>query len=99
MGDDDLSGQRRKREARLLTRAVPDIPGVTVADVVAGVLVASNEGHSALDVPSYLAERGHTSTTMELLPRPGGPLTAVGTGDAGIVVVAGRCDHDPCTGG
>ena len=65
MGDDDLSRQRRKREARLLAGEVPDFPGVTVADVVADVLAASNEGHSALDVPSYLAERGHTSTTIK----------------------------------
>jgi hypothetical protein len=65
MGDDDLSRQRRKREARLLDEELPDFPGVTVADVVADVLAASNEGHSALDVPSYLAERGHTSTTIK----------------------------------
>jgi hypothetical protein len=65
MGDDDLSRQRRKREARLLAGDVPDFPGVTVADVVADVLAASNEGHSALDVPGYLAERGHTSTTIK----------------------------------
>ena len=64
-GDDDLSRQRRKREARLLDREVPDFPGVTVADVVADVLAAGTEGHSALDVPGYLAERGHTSTTIK----------------------------------
>jgi hypothetical protein len=109
----------------------PPLPGVTVADVVADVLAASSEGHSALGVPSYLAERGLTSTTIktlvdyrqrqrpplraawpyvravtdnaahhkpglgcsrvhrvELPPRPDAPLTAVGAGDAGIVVVA-----------
>ena len=65
MGDDDLSRQRRKREARLLDGEVPDFPGVTVADVVADVLAASNEGHSALDVPSYLAASGHTPTTIK----------------------------------
>jgi hypothetical protein len=64
MYDDDLSRQRRKREARLLDGAVPDFPGLTVADLVADVLAASDEGHAAHDVPSYLAERGHTWTTI-----------------------------------
>jgi hypothetical protein len=36
-----------------------------VADVVADVLAASDEGHAPLDVPSYLTERGHSSTTIE----------------------------------
>jgi hypothetical protein len=61
---DDLSRQRRKREARLLDGEVPDFSGLTVADVVADVLAASDEGHAALDVPSYLLERGHTPTTI-----------------------------------
>jgi hypothetical protein len=83
MGDDDLSRQRRKREARLLDRSVPDFPALTVADVVADVLAASDEGHSVLDVPSYLAEQGHTWTTIETVvayvqrkrppDRPAGP--------------------------
>jgi hypothetical protein len=64
-GDDDLSRQRRKREARLLDSNVPDFPGLTVADVVADVLAASNDGRSAFDVPDYLVERGHTSMTIE----------------------------------
>ena len=64
-GDDDLSRQRRKREARTLDGEVPDFPGVTVADVVADVLAASNEGHAAFDVAKYLLERGHTSTTIK----------------------------------
>ena len=63
-GDDDLSRQRRKREARLLDGEVPDFPGLTVADVVADVLAASNEGHATFDVPNYLVERGHTSMTI-----------------------------------
>jgi hypothetical protein len=41
------------------------LPARTVADVVADVLAASDEGDAALDVPSYLAERGHTWTTIE----------------------------------
>jgi hypothetical protein len=65
MGDDDLSRQRRKREARLLDGEVPDFPGLTVADVVADVLAASNDGHAAFDVPDYLVERGHTSMTIK----------------------------------
>jgi hypothetical protein len=65
MADDDLSRQRRKRQARLLDRPVLDFPALTVADVVADVLAASDEGHAPLDVPSYLTERGHSSTTIE----------------------------------
>jgi hypothetical protein len=82
MDDDDLSRQRRKREARLLDREVPDFPGVTVADIVADVLAASNEGHTALDVPGYLVEHGHTSTTIttvvDYLERQPPPLRAAG---------------------
>ena len=54
LGDDDLSRQRRKREARMLDGEVPDFPGLTVADVVADVLVVSNEGGAVFDVPDYL---------------------------------------------
>jgi hypothetical protein len=61
MADDDLFCQRRQRDARLLDRPVPEFPALTVADVLA----ASDEGHAALAVPSYLAERGHTRTTIE----------------------------------
>lgn len=82
MADDDLSRQRRKREARLLDRPVPDFPALTVADVVADVLAASEDGPAPLDVPSYLAEQGHTWATVETVvsylqgqrpaPRPAG---------------------------
>jgi hypothetical protein len=61
---DDLARQRRKREARLLDGQIPDFPGLTVADLVADVLAVTDEGHAALDVPDYLLERGHTSTTI-----------------------------------
>jgi hypothetical protein len=64
MGDDDLSRQRRKREQRLLDGEVPDFPGLTVADIVADVLAASDDGHAAFEVPTYLVERGYTSTTI-----------------------------------
>jgi hypothetical protein len=67
MGDDDLSRQRRKRDARVLDGDVPNFPGLTVADVVADVLAASNDGPAPLDVPRYLAERGHTSTTIRIV--------------------------------
>jgi hypothetical protein len=65
IGDDDLSRQRRKREARLLDRAVPDFPGVTLADVVADVLAASDDGHGVIDVTTYLVERGHAAATVQ----------------------------------
>jgi hypothetical protein len=64
MGDDDLSRQRRKRETRMLDGQVPDHPGITVGDLVADVLAASEAGHVPLDVPAYLLERGHTPTTV-----------------------------------
>ena len=41
------------------------MPALTVADVVADVLAASDEGDAALAVASYLVERGHTWTTIE----------------------------------
>jgi hypothetical protein len=63
MGDDDLSRQRRKRDARLLDGQVPGHPGTTVGELVADVLAASHESRAALDVPHYLLERGHTPTT------------------------------------
>jgi len=63
-GDDDLSRQRRKREARLLDGEVPDFPGLTMADLVADVLAASNDGRAAFDVPNYLGAQGHTAMTI-----------------------------------
>lgn len=65
MGEDDLSRQRRKREARLLDQPVAGFAGFTVADVVAEVLAASDEGRSALNVPAYLAEQDHEWQTIE----------------------------------
>jgi hypothetical protein len=65
IADDDLSRQRRKREARLLDRHVVDFPALTVADVVADVLAASDSGETALDVPRYLAGQGHGWQTIE----------------------------------
>jgi hypothetical protein len=63
MGDDDLARQRRKREARLLDQDVAGFPGVTLADVVADVLAASDDGQ--VDVTRYLDERGHGWQTIE----------------------------------
>jgi hypothetical protein len=80
LDDDDLSRQRRKREARLLDRQLPEFPGVTVADVVADVLAETDGGHVPLDVPGYLAERGHTratiTTVVDYLQRQRPPLRA-----------------------
>jgi hypothetical protein len=81
-GDDDLSRQRRKREARLLDGRVPDFPSLTVADLVADVLAASNEDHASFDVPNYLVEQGHTTrtiqTVVDYLQRNQPPLRAAG---------------------
>lgn len=63
--DDDLSRQRRKRESRLLRQPVAGFATLTVADVVADVLAASDEGRTALDVPVYLAEQGYGWHTIE----------------------------------
>jgi hypothetical protein len=63
-GGDDLARQRRKREARVLGRHVVEQPGLTVADVVADVLAAS-EGDGALDVAGYLAVMGYGRETIE----------------------------------
>lgn len=80
-GDDDLSRQRRKRDTRLLDGEAIDHPGLTMADVVADVLAASNESTAPFDVPRYLAERGHTSTTIntvvDYLQRQRTPLGVV----------------------
>jgi hypothetical protein len=65
MGEDDLSRQRRKREAKLLDEPVAGFPGFTLADVIAEVLAASDEGRSLLNVPAYLAEQGHDWHTIE----------------------------------
>lgn len=66
LANDDVSRQRRKREARFY-RQVAGVPGLSVADVVADVLAASDEGRTALDVPGCLAERGHTGSTIEIV--------------------------------
>jgi hypothetical protein len=68
MGDDDLSRQRRKRDERLLAQVVPGDPPVTVADLVADVLAArggEERRDPELDVPGYLAERGHDWPTIK----------------------------------
>jgi hypothetical protein len=65
MGEDDLSRQRRRREARLLDRPVDGFAGLTVADVVADALAASDEGRVPINLPAYLAQQGHTWQTIE----------------------------------
>jgi hypothetical protein len=64
-GDDDLARQRRKREARLLDQQLVDSPELTLADVVADVLAASDTDPGTLDVRGYLAAEGHHWRTIE----------------------------------
>jgi hypothetical protein len=65
MGDDDLARQRRKREARLLDQQVAGFSGLTVADVVADVLAASDGGRAPLDVRGYLEAWGYGPQTID----------------------------------
>jgi hypothetical protein len=70
MPDDDLSRQRRKRDARLLAQTLPDDPSVTVGELVADVLAAAaaagdDDADGELDVRQYLAERGHEWPTIK----------------------------------
>lgn len=67
MGEDDLSRQRRKREARLLDQPVDGFSDLTIADLVADVLAASDEGRAVLDVPTYLAKQGHGWPTIQVV--------------------------------
>lgn len=70
VADDDLSRQRRKRDARLLAQALPDAPDMTVGDLVAEILAAiattDDDGDGpGLDIREYMAERGHASPTIK----------------------------------
>jgi hypothetical protein len=64
-GDDDLARQRRKRDARLLDEHLVDYPALTIADVVAEVLAASDSADQPLDVRRYLVAEGHHWRTIE----------------------------------
>jgi hypothetical protein len=64
-GDDDLARQRRKREARVLDEQLPDTPALTIADVVADVLAASETATGLIDVRQYLTDEGHHWRTIE----------------------------------
>jgi hypothetical protein len=64
-GDDDLARQRRKRDARLLDEHLVDTPALTIADVVAEVLAASDAAPDPLDVRRYLLAEGHHWRTIE----------------------------------
>jgi hypothetical protein len=64
-GDDDLARQRRKREARLLDRRLVDYPDLTIADVVADVLAASERSPDTFDAPGYLMNAGFGWQTIE----------------------------------
>lgn len=70
MADDELSRQRRKRDARLLAEPISGAPQLTVGDLVADVLAASaadggNVAGSWFDVRGYLAECGHDWPTIK----------------------------------
>jgi hypothetical protein len=70
VADDDLARQRRKRDARLLAQELPGTQDMTVGDLVADVVAAiatsgEREDGAGLDVREYMAERGHTSHTIE----------------------------------
>jgi hypothetical protein len=73
MADDDLSRQRRKRDERLLAQPIPGASDLTVGDLVADVLAATEataDGRArragpAFDMPGYLAERGHDWPTIK----------------------------------
>lgn len=65
MADDDLSRQRRKRDERLLARPLPEEPTMTVGDLVADVVAASDGDDDEFDVRDYLAERGHDWATIK----------------------------------
>lgn len=60
--EDDLTRQRRKREARLLDQRVTERPELTIADLVADVLAAC-EGDGSLDVAGHLAVLGYGPET------------------------------------
>ncbi|MGH9213753.1 MAG: hypothetical protein ACRD2C_24225 [Acidimicrobiales bacterium] len=62
---DDLARQRRKRDARLLEQQVVGFPALTLGDVVAEVLAASDASHGTMDVAGYLAIDGHDGRTIE----------------------------------
>jgi hypothetical protein len=64
-GDDDLARQRRKRDTRLLDEHLVDYPALTIADVVAEVLAASDAADEPLDVRTYLLAEGHHWRTIE----------------------------------
>ncbi len=66
-GEDDLSRQRRKREARLRQRLVAGFPGMTAGEVPTGALAATEEPGAAFDVDQYEVLWGHSWQTAETL--------------------------------
>ena len=65
-GDDDLARQRRKRDARLLDEQLVDHPALTIADLVAEVLAASDAAApEPFDVRAYLLAEGHHWRAIE----------------------------------
>ncbi len=64
---DEVARQRRKRAEALLDRPVADFDDLTLRDVLSSVVAASEESPQPLDVERFLAERGHTWQTVEMV--------------------------------
>jgi hypothetical protein len=64
-GEDEVARQRRKHWAKSLSRPVPDFPAMTLRQVVADALAASDEASGALDVAEFLTDQGHSQATIQ----------------------------------
>lgn len=82
-GDDDLSRQRRKREARLLARPVAGFPELTLRQVVAAVLEAGEASRQSHQVERFLTEQGHSWETIEMVLAYLGPGCQDGSSSPG----------------
>lgn len=69
VGEDEVARQRQKHWAKSLNRTVPDFPAMTLRDLVADVLAASDEAGGALDVAELLTDQGHSPTTIQTVQR------------------------------
>jgi hypothetical protein len=70
LADDDISRQRRKRDARLLAQELPGTADTTIGELVADLVAAiatggEREDGRDLDVRGYMADRGHTGRTID----------------------------------
>lgn len=64
---DEVARQRRKRADAFLDRSVAGLDGLTLRDLVVSVVAATEESSEPLDVERFLAERGHTWQTVEMV--------------------------------